>query len=52
MINVSTNRRTPYATGPDDDPNKILTRIEDGNVQLAGGSWDGVTDLAKVRNFL
>lgn len=47
-----TFRRTPFATGPDDDPTKILTRIADGNINLHGGTWDGVTDLAKVpRNF-
>ena len=40
--------RTPFATGPDDDPAKILNRIADGNINLSGGTWDGVTDLAKA----
>ena len=41
-------RRTPFATGPEDDTNRILTRINDGNISLTGGTWEGVTDLAKV----
>lgn len=39
--------RTPFASGPQDEPQKILQRIEDGNIQLIGGTWDSVTDLAK-----
>eukprot|EP00794_Sanderia_malayensis_P000599 gene598-1260_t len=46
--------KTPFASGHQDDPHKILQRIEDGNVSLTGGNWDAITDLAKdlVRRML
>jgi len=47
LLYIMLSGRTPFATGPDDDPSKILTRIADGNINLVGGTWDGVTDLAK-----
>ena len=41
-------RRTPFATGPEDRPEIILQRIGEGSISLTGGTWDNVTDVAKV----
>lgn len=39
--------RTPFATGPEDTPTMILSRIGEGSITMTGGTWDNVTDLAK-----
>lgn len=39
--------RTPFATGPEDTPTMILTRIGEGSINLSGGSWDNISDTAK-----
>lgn len=39
--------RTPFATGPEDTPTMILGRIGEGSINMSGGTWDNVTDLAK-----
>uniref|UniRef100_A0A673TU25 non-specific serine/threonine protein kinase n=1 Tax=Suricata suricatta TaxID=37032 RepID=A0A673TU25_SURSU len=38
---------TPFANGPDDTPEEILTRIGSGKYALSGGNWDSVSDAAK-----
>ena len=38
---------TPFAAGPEDQPEVILERIGVGAVVMSGGTWDTVTDLAK-----
>ena len=43
--------RTPFATGPEDTPNMILNRIGEGSINLTGGSWDNISDTAKVCLF-
>jgi hypothetical protein len=50
---VTTNKtfvcsHTPFANGPNDTPNDILARIEEGKFTLAGGNWDSVSAPAKV----
>ena len=44
----SSTSRTPFATGPEDTPNQILQRIGEGSISLTGGSWDNISDTAKV----
>lgn len=44
--------RTPFATGPEDTPTMILQRIGEGSISLSGGTWDNVTDIAKVHILL
>ena len=39
---------TPFANGPNDTPNDILARIEEGKFTLVGGNWDSVSAPAKV----
>jgi len=39
--------KTPFATGPEDAPQQILKRIDDGRITLSGGAWDTVSDLGK-----
>lgn len=41
-------RYTPFANGPDDTPEDILTRIGSGKFSLSGGYWNSVSDIAKV----
>jgi hypothetical protein len=41
-------RHTPFANGPNDTPNDILSRIGEGKFTLAGGNWDSVSAAAKV----
>lgn len=43
-------RHTPFANGPNDTPNDILSRIGEGKFTLAGGNWDSVSAAAKVRS--
>ncbi|XP_071766315.1 ribosomal protein S6 kinase alpha-1 isoform X2 [Centroberyx gerrardi] len=38
---------TPFANGPEDTPNEILSRIGSGRFSLTGGNWDAVSDSAK-----
>ncbi|NXS56349.1 KS6A2 kinase, partial [Brachypteracias leptosomus] len=38
---------TPFANGPDDTPEEILSRIGSGKYSLTGGNWDSVSDTAK-----
>uniref|UniRef100_A0A8C5HRY4 non-specific serine/threonine protein kinase n=1 Tax=Gouania willdenowi TaxID=441366 RepID=A0A8C5HRY4_GOUWI len=38
---------TPFANGPEDTPNEILSRIGNGHFSLTGGNWDTVSDAAK-----
>ena len=38
---------TPFATGPNDKPQDILTRIGEGKFTLSGGNWDSVSPAAK-----
>ncbi|PAA49577.1 hypothetical protein BOX15_Mlig007654g2 [Macrostomum lignano] len=46
--------RTPFAHGPNDPSEEILSRIESGTVVLDGGNWDSVSAHAKdlVRRML
>ncbi|XP_019848649.1 PREDICTED: ribosomal protein S6 kinase alpha-3 [Amphimedon queenslandica] len=37
----------PFAAGPDDGPDKILSRISEGKINLTGGNWDTVSAAAK-----
>ncbi len=39
---------TPFANGPEDTPEEILSRIGSGRFTLTGGNWDAVSDSAKV----
>jgi hypothetical protein len=41
-------RHTPFANGPNDTPNDILSRIGVGKFKLSGGNWDSVSEAAKV----
>ncbi len=43
----TTCRCTPFATGPEDTPKKILARIGEGKIPLSGGNWDSVSPSAK-----
>lgn len=45
---LSSTSFTPFANGPEDTPNDILSRIGNGSFSLAGGNWDTVSDAAKV----
>uniref|UniRef100_A0A671LVQ0 Ribosomal protein S6 kinase n=1 Tax=Sinocyclocheilus anshuiensis TaxID=1608454 RepID=A0A671LVQ0_9TELE len=38
---------TPFANGPEDTPEEILSRIGSGQFTLTGGNWDEVSDAAK-----
>ncbi|XP_059374976.1 ribosomal protein S6 kinase alpha-1-like isoform X2 [Carassius carassius] len=38
---------TPFANGPEDTPEEILSRIGSGHFTLMGGNWDAVSDAAK-----
>uniref|UniRef100_A0A8C6AZ65 Ribosomal protein S6 kinase n=4 Tax=Odontoceti TaxID=9722 RepID=A0A8C6AZ65_MONMO len=38
---------TPFANGPSDTPEEILTRIGSGKFTLSGGNWNTVSDTAK-----
>uniref|UniRef100_A0A8C1KCM3 non-specific serine/threonine protein kinase n=1 Tax=Cyprinus carpio TaxID=7962 RepID=A0A8C1KCM3_CYPCA len=38
---------TPFANGPEDTPEDILSRIGSGRFTLSGGNWDAVSDAAK-----
>ncbi|XP_016372220.1 ribosomal protein S6 kinase alpha-1-like isoform X2 [Sinocyclocheilus rhinocerous] len=38
---------TPFANGPEDTPEEILSRIGSGHFTLTGGNWDAVSDAAK-----
>ncbi|TRY99320.1 hypothetical protein DNTS_029686 [Danionella cerebrum] len=38
---------TPFANGPEDTPEEILSRIGSGHFNLSGGNWDAVSDAAK-----
>ncbi|KAJ8312931.1 hypothetical protein KUTeg_010304 [Tegillarca granosa] len=38
---------TPFANGPNDTPNDILSRIGGGKFTLSGGNWDSVSPQAK-----
>jgi len=40
---------TPFANGPSDTPEEILTRIGGGKFSVSGGNWDTISDMAKVR---
>lgn len=39
---------TPFANGPSDTPEEILTRIGGGKFSVSGGNWDTISDMAKV----
>ena len=47
-FSVSSTSFTPFANGPEDTPNEILSRIGSGHFSLSGGNWDTVSDAAKV----
>uniref|UniRef100_A0A673ZIU9 non-specific serine/threonine protein kinase n=1 Tax=Salmo trutta TaxID=8032 RepID=A0A673ZIU9_SALTR len=38
---------TPFANGPEDTPDEILSRIGSGHFTLTGGNWDAVSEAAK-----
>ncbi|XP_045154860.1 ribosomal protein S6 kinase alpha-1 [Echinops telfairi] len=38
---------TPFANGPGDTPEEILTRIGSGKFTLSGGNWNTVSEAAK-----
>ncbi|MBN3273796.1 KS6A2 kinase, partial [Polyodon spathula] len=38
---------TPFANGPEDTPEEILSRIGSGMFALSGGNWDTISDAAK-----
>uniref|UniRef100_A0A8C5UFM2 Ribosomal protein S6 kinase n=1 Tax=Malurus cyaneus samueli TaxID=2593467 RepID=A0A8C5UFM2_9PASS len=38
---------TPFANGPSDTPEEILTRIGGGKFSISGGNWDTISDMAK-----
>uniref|UniRef100_A0A8C1YBR2 Ribosomal protein S6 kinase n=1 Tax=Cyprinus carpio TaxID=7962 RepID=A0A8C1YBR2_CYPCA len=38
---------TPFANGPNDTPEEILSRIGSGKFSLSGGNWDSVSDSSK-----
>ncbi|XP_061103182.1 ribosomal protein S6 kinase alpha-1 isoform X2 [Conger conger] len=38
---------TPFANGPEDTPDDILSRIGSGRFTLKGGNWDAISDSAK-----
>ncbi|XP_028675249.2 ribosomal protein S6 kinase 2 alpha isoform X2 [Erpetoichthys calabaricus] len=38
---------TPFANGPDDTPEEILTRIGSGHFSIKGGNWETISDAAK-----
>ncbi|XP_075029610.1 ribosomal protein S6 kinase alpha-1 isoform X1 [Calonectris borealis] len=38
---------TPFANGPSDTPEEILTRIGGGKFSVSGGNWDTISDMAK-----
>ncbi|NXP34225.1 KS6AA kinase, partial [Leiothrix lutea] len=38
---------TPFANGPNDTPEEILTRIGGGKFSISGGNWDTISDMAK-----
>ncbi|KPP57412.1 hypothetical protein Z043_124870 [Scleropages formosus] len=38
---------TPFANGPEDTPDEILSRIGSGRFTIQGGNWDAVSDAAK-----
>uniref|UniRef100_A0A8C0Q674 Ribosomal protein S6 kinase n=3 Tax=Canis lupus TaxID=9612 RepID=A0A8C0Q674_CANLF len=38
---------TPFANGPSDTPEEILTRIGSGKFTLSGGNWSTVSETAK-----
>uniref|UniRef100_A0A8B9TF35 non-specific serine/threonine protein kinase n=1 Tax=Anas platyrhynchos TaxID=8839 RepID=A0A8B9TF35_ANAPL len=38
---------TPFANGPSDTPEEILTRIGGGKFSVSGGNWDTISDLSK-----
>jgi len=40
---------TPFANGPSDTPEEILTRIGGGKFSVNGGNWDTISDVAKGR---
>lgn len=44
----TTFRYTPFATGPNDDMEQILTRIETGTLDMSAGNWKHVSVSAKV----
>jgi len=39
--------QTPFANGPNDTPNDILSRIGEGKFSLIGGNWESVSPHAK-----
>lgn len=39
---------TPFANGPSDTPNDVLTRIGEGKFDLSTGNWCNISDAAKV----
>lgn len=42
------SRYTPFANGPSDTPEEILSRIGSGRFTLSGGNWNTVSETAKV----
>ncbi|XP_033878117.1 ribosomal protein S6 kinase alpha-1 isoform X1 [Acipenser ruthenus] len=38
---------TPFANGPDDTPDEILSRIGSGHFNIKGGNWDTVSEAAR-----
>uniref|UniRef100_A0A1I7XZZ4 Ribosomal protein S6 kinase n=1 Tax=Steinernema glaseri TaxID=37863 RepID=A0A1I7XZZ4_9BILA len=44
----------PFATGVNDTPSEILSRVGEGRFSMSGGNWNKVSDLAKdlVRRML
>jgi serine/threonine protein kinase len=48
------DRKTPFATGANDPPATILSRIGTGEIDVSSGNWGYVSDSAKtlVRKML
>ena len=44
---LSFHSSTPFASGPEDNAEKILARIGEGKVTLSGGNWDSISKGAK-----
>ena len=49
---MSSFSHTPFANGPNDTPNDILSRIGEGKFTLSGGNWDSVSPAAKVNTAI
>ena len=48
----SYDRKSPYASGPNDKPESILLRIESGVLPFHGSAWAHISAEAKVIHFI